>query len=188
MVGTNCSYTPILMLVLPEHLQPLSKGLCLFLGQPQSCVLVRPRSSQLAQSGGWGDRRRRWWHRRDKACDKRCQCRTCCSICPSQVPFTHHSPLPLPGSLEGNSLQFAWTAGIIIFFCILCSPFSTASPPGWNASFLSFSLSCSEISAPIPPQSSVTACFVFLLSALCFDPLIRGLGFYLEDICLRCLV
>lgn len=116
MMGTNCSYTPILMLVLPEHLQPLSKGLCLFLGQPQSCVLVRPRSSQLAQSGGWGDRRRRWWHRRDKACDKRCQCRTCCSICPSQVPFTHHSPLPLPGSLEGNSLQFAWTAGIIFFF------------------------------------------------------------------------
>lgn len=123
MMGTNCSYTPILMLVLPEHLQPLSKGLCLFLGQPQSCVLVRPRSSQLAQSGGWGDRRRRWWHRRDKACDKRCQCRTCCSICPSQVPFTHHSPLPLPGSLEGNSLQFAWTAGIFFFFLHLVQSF-----------------------------------------------------------------
>lgn len=52
MVGTNCSYTPVLMLVLPEDLQALSKGLCLFFGQPQPCVLVRPRSPQLAQSRG----------------------------------------------------------------------------------------------------------------------------------------
>lgn len=50
MLVTNCSYT--LVLALPEDLEPLSKSQCPFLGQPQSHVLVRPRSPQLAQSGG----------------------------------------------------------------------------------------------------------------------------------------
>lgn len=52
MVVTNCSYTPALVLALPEDMEPLSKSHCPFLGQPQPCVLVRPRSPQLAQSEG----------------------------------------------------------------------------------------------------------------------------------------
>lgn len=117
------------------------------------------------------------------------------------APGAHHSICPFGGLLHtpppavqvwalggGNSLLFAfwrWTAGTS--FASRAARSVLVSLLGWNAPFLSFSLSCSEISTPIPLQSSVTACFIFPLSALCFDPLIRGLGFYLEDICLRCL-
>lgn len=52
MVVTNCSYSPVRVLVQSGDLEPSSKSQSLFLGQPQSCVLVSPRSPQLAQSGG----------------------------------------------------------------------------------------------------------------------------------------
>lgn len=181
------------MLVQLGDIKLSDEGQCFFLVQPKSCVLTSRvpmvslkrwvrREGEAAEGEGAGKGEAKATNMRD-------------------APGAHHSIYPFPGLLctplpavqvcalrGGNSLQFAfwrWTAGI--FFVSRAAHSVLVSLPGWNVPFLSFSLSCSEISTPIPLQSSVTACFIFPLSALCFDPLIRGLGFYLEDICLRCL-
>lgn len=188
---SNCSYSPVLVLVRLGDLKPSNKGQCLFLGQPKSCVLRIPTASPkwwVKEGEGGGGGGRRWkgggeGHQRGTSCRSTLQQLT--------LPDLLHTPLP---TVRVWALGGGFSHVCILevngryIFCVSCSPFTAVSLLGWNAPFLSFSLSCSEISTPIPLQSSVTACFIFLLSALCFDPLIRGLGFYLEDICLRCLV
>ena len=193
MVVTNCSYSPVLLLVQLGDLKPSNKDQYLFLGQPTPCMLMSPGSPQLAQRWGWGGRGRRWWGEVVEGGKRRpppweLLQKHVAAAAPSRSPSCT-APRGLCLDSGRISLQFAlwgWKAGTFFASHAACSVL--VALPGWNASFLSFLLSCSEISTPIPLQNSVTACFIFLLSALCFDPLIRGLGFYLEDICLRCLV
>lgn len=130
MMGTNCSYTPILMLVLPEHLQPLSKGLCLFLGQPQSCVLVRPRSSQLAQSGGEETEGGGGGTGRTRRVTNTASVGPAAASAPPRSP-SHTTPhCPCLGPWRGILSSLHEQQVFFFFFCILCSPFSAASPPG----------------------------------------------------------
>lgn len=49
---SNCSYSPVLVLVQLGDLKPSNKGQCLFLGQPKSCMLMSPGSPWLAESSG----------------------------------------------------------------------------------------------------------------------------------------
>lgn len=125
MLVTNCSYT--LVLALPEDLEPLSKRQCPFLGQPQSHVLVRPRSPQLAQSGGLRRKKGVMVGEAGQGMRQRPPVQDLlqehtAAFAPSKSP-SHTSPhCPWLGPCRGilSSLHEQQ----VLFFCILCSPFS----------------------------------------------------------------